>query len=116
MSITRVPDGQMAEALRHLLTSPEGAPPAPRFVSGFVSNLRKAGIRCVGWSNRPAGRERGLVAALVLPGRTALLMLPQGNVCRPIRADYEATLAEFRAVLHAALTELNRLDLHYLQA
>lgn len=110
LELTKLAAGELPGILGFALTS--GATRrvvAANQVRSFLRHLSDTGAVCHGWAARDAASLVGVCAAVVLPGRTALLMpaLPGAG---------GMTVAGCLAAGQAAMQELARLQLHYVQA
>lgn len=105
-----VPESELAEALPLLLAPPEipgGAPAAA--VRQFRTYLADSPMTWWGLRCGPSTAPRAIVGALLLPGRTAILLLPQPH------APGIAPRLQSK-IVHAALEQLAAHALHYVQA
>lgn len=95
--------------LRYLLASEEGEQLAGEGqVRGFLNYLRESGTGWVGWWEAGVEPPRAMVVALILAGRTGMLLLP------PVGRFGNDPAAQ-AALCGEALGELRARDLHYVQ-
>ena len=100
---------ELEGVLPALVTLPgTGRAAVRRQVSGFLTYLRQTDLRWRGFRRGDAATPSGLLLALLLPGRTAIVMTPSPEV-RGIEA------ASQTRVIEAGLEALRHEGLHYAQ-
>ncbi len=110
MEISELEAGELRAALARLLALPRAVAPAPASaVEPFVEYLAAAPVSWKGLYCGPAAAMKGIFLALLLPGRTAIVMVPE-----PGQLGIESAAAE--QVLRAGLERLAPQRLHYAQA
>jgi ribosomal protein S18 acetylase RimI-like enzyme len=95
--------------LPHLLATPDRLRATPEQVRGFHEYLADGGLGWQGWYSGPLDAPRGVCVALLLPGRTTIVMVPSpdlGSIEPAIQTN----------VLRAGLAQLAPQALHYAQA
>lgn len=101
---------ELADILALALAAADDAGPVSHtHVRTFRATTRAAGIRLRAWRQPPEGRIRGAVAAMILPGRVGIMLMPAVDGLG-LDADGQ------RAALGAALAALDDAGLHYVQA
>ncbi|MBN2447065.1 MAG: GNAT family N-acetyltransferase [Phycisphaerae bacterium] len=93
-------------ALEILLAASPARPASESHISSFLQYLRESPVTWRAWRDGPVAAPRGLFLALLLPGGTAIGMLP------PIDAATIEARAQHDVVAHG-LNSLRTLDLHY---
>jgi len=101
---------ELRDVLPLLLTPPDSPRClSQRHVAGFLDYLRRGRVRWRGWRVGRACAAEGLSVAVLLPGRTAIVLLPE-----PGRLG--VTLPATRHALLTALRDLAGENLHFAQA
>lgn len=101
---------ELADILALTLAAADDAGPVSHtHVRTFRATTRAAGIRLRAWGAPGEGRIRGAVAAMILPGRVGIMLMPAADGLG-IEPDGQ------REALAAALAALDGAGLHYLQA
>ena len=109
-AIAQLAPDELRSALAILLATPAtGRAATSRQVAGFCDYLAYGLVEWAGWRCGQPAAPTGLLLALILPGHTALTMLPAPG-------QLGITPEGERAVLDHALNELSARPLHYMQA
>ncbi|MFO0837838.1 MAG: GNAT family N-acetyltransferase [Phycisphaerae bacterium] len=108
--VDTLPDAELEAALGIVLAAPDATRPlSRRQAAGFRAAVSECGIALTCLGRRAAGGWSGLSATLLLPGATAILMLPT-----PGRLGM--TAAAMKTVVAAGLDRLAARRLHFAQA